>query len=100
MFSKVRKTVVVKRRLKKDGGNRRVVQMCPGKGVASGFVTQNASHHIPGTFVRAMPGDCSAWKNVLNALFLSSIFTFNSAFGERSKRTVTTKEWFNRRMSV
>ena len=63
----------MKRRLKKEGGNRRVVvQMCPGKGVASGFVTQNASHHIPGTFVRAMPGDCSAWKDVLNALFLSS----------------------------
>ena len=86
MFSEVRKTGVVKRRLKKEGGNRRVVQMCPGKGVASGFVTQNASHHIPGTFMRAMPGDFSAWKDVLNALFLSSIFTFNSAFGKKDPR--------------
>ena len=61
--------------------------MCPGKGVASVFETQNASQYIPGTFVRAMLA-FSAWKDVLNALFCPRFYIqFRS---ERSKRTVTS----------
>ena len=43
-----------KRRRRMVGDNVRYTPCCPGKGVASGFETQNASQRIPGTFVRAM----------------------------------------------